>query len=504
MLYFILLFGVSKEVLAGLGKSQFLVDSEKNKIVDRGGRERFFHGTNVVYKADPFIPFTDHFDAKESFSVEDADLVASMGFNTIRLGVLWAGLEPTEGEYNMTYLDIVEEIVNMAGERGIYSLLDMHQDVFNRKYCGNGVPDWAAKPLVENFPYPLQVEYEVDDNNHPSREDCEQTSWVNYHFTTALSKSVGRLFDNYEGLLDKFAQFWGAVADRFADNEYILGYEIMNEPWCGDIFEDPTLLFPGVADRRNLEPMYDRVNDEIRKYDTEHLIFFEAVTWEIVGIGEALGFTHPPGGEDFKNRSVLSFHNSGKTEVTPDEDFYGFKLAEIKRLGIAGFVTETNNNGHDVMGLLDDINKYGWSWQHWAYKRYGCLTGDNAGFFHIDGCTKCEGGMEECLNTEAVMEYTRVFPEAVAGNGKYFHYNPETKDATLVYQPEEITRTENTVVRVPDYWLYQPDGYTVVLSPEGVAVWEVGCCDIKSNSSIAIALTEEWAGQEVIVEISKK
>jgi hypothetical protein len=45
----------------------------------------------------------------------------------------------------------------VAGNRGIYSLLDMHQDVFNRKFCGNGVPDWAAVHDKNNFPYPLEV-----------------------------------------------------------------------------------------------------------------------------------------------------------------------------------------------------------------------------------------------------------------------------------------------------------------------------------------------------------
>ena len=40
-----------------------------------------------------------------SFSREDAELLASMGCNTIRLGVLWAGVEPVMGEYNQTYLD---------------------------------------------------------------------------------------------------------------------------------------------------------------------------------------------------------------------------------------------------------------------------------------------------------------------------------------------------------------------------------------------------------------
>ena len=44
-----------------------------------------------------------------------------------RLGVLWAGLEPVEGEYNMTYLEQVVECVNTAEKYGIHPVLDMHQ-----------------------------------------------------------------------------------------------------------------------------------------------------------------------------------------------------------------------------------------------------------------------------------------------------------------------------------------------------------------------------------------
>jgi hypothetical protein len=127
--------------------------------------------------------------------------------------------------------------------------------------------------------------------------------------------------------------------------------------------------------------------------------------------------------------------------------------------------------------------------------RYGCITGDNAGFFHIDGSTKCEGGMEECLNTDAVMEYTRVYPEAVAGDGKYFHFSTETYEAVLVYQPSEDTRALQTVLRVAAAWLF-PTGYSVAISPEGVAVWEA------SQSSLAISLTQEWAGEEIAVAIT--
>ena len=49
---------------------------------------------------------------------------------------------------------------------------------------------------------------------------------------------------------------------------------------------------------------YDLVNTEIRKHDPDHLVLFESVTWEIVGIGEQFGFTHSPGGEQWVNKWV--------------------------------------------------------------------------------------------------------------------------------------------------------------------------------------------------------
>ena len=125
------------------------VNSEKlhivsNRIKDEDGRERIYHGTNVVQKLFPYVPKTDEFNAIDSFSKEDAEFLATMGYNTIRLGILWAGAEPVEGSFNQTYFDQIKEIVKFSGEAGIYPLLDMHQDVWSRKFCGEGVPDWAA------------------------------------------------------------------------------------------------------------------------------------------------------------------------------------------------------------------------------------------------------------------------------------------------------------------------------------------------------------------------
>ena len=44
--------------------AKFLVNPDTNRIVDSRGRERIFHGDNVVMKTAPFVPITTHFDAR--------------------------------------------------------------------------------------------------------------------------------------------------------------------------------------------------------------------------------------------------------------------------------------------------------------------------------------------------------------------------------------------------------------------------------------------------------
>ena len=46
---------------------------------------------------------------------------------------------------------------------------------------------------------------------------------------------------------------------------YYIGYDLINEPWAGDIYSNPSLLLPGAAGRENIMPMYDKLNDAIRK-----------------------------------------------------------------------------------------------------------------------------------------------------------------------------------------------------------------------------------------------
>ena len=43
---------------------------------------------------------------------------------------------------------------------GISVLLDAHQDLFVRQFCGEGLPTWTAER--ESFPAPLNMEMKFD------------------------------------------------------------------------------------------------------------------------------------------------------------------------------------------------------------------------------------------------------------------------------------------------------------------------------------------------------
>jgi hypothetical protein len=98
-------------------------------FLDEHGRERIFHGANAVVKGPPWMPATDKFNENTSLVAEDFALLKSLGVNVIRLGVMWPGVEPERGVYNRTYLAAVKDLAAQAAQYGMYTLVDMHQDV---------------------------------------------------------------------------------------------------------------------------------------------------------------------------------------------------------------------------------------------------------------------------------------------------------------------------------------------------------------------------------------
>jgi hypothetical protein len=84
--------------------------------------------------------------------------------------------------------------------------------------------------------------------------------------TLAVGQGFQALYTNANGFADAFVAFWSTVSAHFADVDNV-GFELLNEPYFGDVFENPGLLLPGVTDRRYLLPLYQRAVSAIRKND---------------------------------------------------------------------------------------------------------------------------------------------------------------------------------------------------------------------------------------------
>jgi len=76
------------------------------------------------------------------------------------------------------------------------------------------------------------------------------------------------LVTNKDGLQDKFVSFWNRVTDRFAGNDYVVGYDPLNEPFPGNPTKELSNLWPGNFDKKYLQPMYAKIFENAMKSDT--------------------------------------------------------------------------------------------------------------------------------------------------------------------------------------------------------------------------------------------
>lgn len=77
----------------------------------------------------------------------------AMGWDTIRLGVAWAGAQPRdEDSLDPNFVTRLHALLNLTDRTGIHVILDNHGDMVGGAGCGNGVPMWfqqkAAPELI--------------------------------------------------------------------------------------------------------------------------------------------------------------------------------------------------------------------------------------------------------------------------------------------------------------------------------------------------------------------
>ena len=108
-------------------------------ITDASGHVVIVHGTNMVYKLAPYYP------SAAGFGADDAAFLQRIGFNAVRVGVIWKAVEPQPGAFDDAYLARIAATVRTLARHGVLSLLDFHQDMYNERFQGEGAPDWAVQ-----------------------------------------------------------------------------------------------------------------------------------------------------------------------------------------------------------------------------------------------------------------------------------------------------------------------------------------------------------------------
>lgn len=124
------------------------------------------------------------------------------------------------------------------------------------------------------------------------------------------------LYDNKNGLQDKFVDFWNVTSKALGSNPYVVGYDPLNEPFPGNPAKDFKNALPGHVDKTYLAPMYEKFYEKYQEHNEGSLMWFEPIQVpDSFGLGPKLpglifdvGFETPPGGEIGSPYHVLNDH----------------------------------------------------------------------------------------------------------------------------------------------------------------------------------------------------
>ncbi len=251
----------------------------------------------------------------------DIDAMAAWGFNSMRLPM----------HYNLYTLPVEEEKVpgqNTWLEKG-FAMTDslLQWCKANKIYL---ILDLHAAPGGQG-----------NDLNISDRDPAKPSLW------------------DSESNQQKTIALWRKLAERYANEPWIGGYDIINEPNWG--FEDPKDT-RGTSEKKNepLRKLMVDITKAIREVDTKHIVIIE---------GNGFGNNYRGVLPVWDNNMVLSFHKYGNFNTT--DAIRGFlNLREQHNVPIwLGESGENSNTWFAEAIHLAESNDIGWAW--WQNKKMG-------------------------------------------------------------------------------------------------------------------------------------
>ena len=223
---------------------------------DSLGREVLLRGYNVTSRTLVTRGGLTPFEDLDQASTLTDRLRRRTGANVARFLISWEGTHPEVDRIDTDYLRTIAEQIQVLTDRGIYVVLDYHQDNFSRHLVphghGDGAPAWVTPGLPPRPCGPPCVDSVQHYLVNRSVRAAFRNFWDNAEFPTAAGPR--RLQDEFLWQLAQvLAYLRGALpAEAF---ERVLGVEPMNEPVDGG----RRGMSAAAWDNQKLWPFYRRV-----------------------------------------------------------------------------------------------------------------------------------------------------------------------------------------------------------------------------------------------------
>jgi endoglycosylceramidase len=409
-------------------------------ITDKAGRVVTLHGWNMVYKVGSYRP------EDAGFGANDVKFLRRHGFNTIRLGIIQNGIEPAlpgpdgKPRYREGYFKSIARTEKLLSKNGIFTMLDVHQDLYNERFEGEGFPDWAVVGDAATLP-----------------AEPKQGFPANYLVMPALSRAFDLFWQNEKDaagrpLQDSFAAMWAELARRFEGKKRVLGYNILNEPWPGTEYATCVSLSgcPSL-DERYLQPFTERVIQAIRSVDQRGLIWYAPFLTFDFGADTNLTDMGPNQGFAFNMYCLADIIPgtppsacSATYEITLDNADRQSRQTDDALLMTEYAATNDMRKIEEINGLADE-HMIGWQQWHYCDCEDPTTTGTGIQSLVSDPHKPPAG---DNLNREKLKVSSRPYPQVVAGTPESWSFDPETRLFELSYS----TRTPEGK-RLPRRWL---------------------------------------------------
>ncbi|WP_157933117.1 cellulase family glycosylhydrolase [Mycobacteroides abscessus] len=438
---------------------------EGQNFVNDKGEVVVLHSVNEGYKLPPYTP------SATGFSEDDAKFLKDHGFNSVRLEVFWAAIEPKPGQYNDDYLASLKKTVDMLHKHGIYTILDFHQDNYSTEVGGEGAPEWATdtRGMPNWNPGSFMLNYFLN----PAQMAAWDSFWAN--------SKVGNGKDGKAlGLQNYYAKMAQYVAHYFNGTPGVGGIEIMNEPAPGSAW--PSAVFPsaflglGISwfSQQKLTPFYNLIIAAIRSVNSKIPIFYEANLEAQVGYPINLGKIDQP------ENTALSFHNYCASEAFlcgPESQLVVDNAAAYaKEHNIPAWMSEfgATSNPTALADYIRPADARFLSWANWAYSGVGDITTSNlSGEPLVHDPAKPPVG--DNVNTSNLAALTGAYPQTTSGtpmswtpnsDGSFqYSYSTRRADGKGTFPAGSKTTISTPKLQYPNGYQVKVTGGHVVSEP---------------------------------------